>query len=190
MVDYSFRNELTLNQFVDGVGPTLRSIFPLTFKKNDAEAARNSYAVWHYALKMFDVEQVVANLIEWQATHTRTPKPREIRERLSPSDPGVSQGDGREQEYQKMRDKWEADRDGMKAMFMDFSPEDMEVRKAGILMKRPSWRSIKDLPATGTWWKNLIYVDIKVGIEPEDSKGLSSTSDQPDEDKMSFAGSV
>jgi hypothetical protein len=26
---------MTLHQFIDGVGPTLRSIFPLTFKKND-----------------------------------------------------------------------------------------------------------------------------------------------------------
>lgn len=160
---------MTLHQFIDGVGPTLRSIFPLTFKKNDPEAARTSYAIWHHALRQFESEQIVMNLIGWQATHTRAPKPREIKERLSPSDPGVSREDpeGHEEMHRKHRAekaKREIDLEGI-------SEEDMVLRKAAILAKRPSWGAISHLPAMGLWWRNLIHLEMTRGIPGEDFEG-------------------
>ena len=147
---------MDMQDFVRDVGPTLRSIYPSTFKKSDPEAAEMAYAVWHHALKSFEAEQIKLSLIGWQATHRIAPKPRDIKEGLTPNTDQLDDDSHDEDMAQHEQEKV-----AMEQGLSGFDEVEMQSKKAQILRKNPALRWLIDVPATSMGWKKIIYADMR-----------------------------
>ena len=153
-------NVVSLEDFIERVGPTLRGMFPGRFKKSDPEAGQAEYELWHGRLCFHSLEKVKMVFQDWRSTMgTKKPSPSDIQRKLEPKLPGMP--------YQESvggkadTEAWEREHAEMVEYMDGVDFIDKTLVKADLLASNSDLEWMSDADADGWKWRPLIYCEMK-----------------------------